>query len=75
MQFSIGINPRNPMTISTDVDSLGGLDALTPTDPAAATQEQVQSQGIRIFFPFIFFYFFHKIMLMYQSKLWRQHCS
>ena len=49
MQFSIGINPRNPMAISADVDSLGGLDALTPTDPAAATQEQVQSQGSRIF--------------------------
>jgi hypothetical protein len=45
MQFSIGTNPRNPMAISADVDSLGGLDALTPTDPAAATQEQVQSQG------------------------------
>ena len=69
MQFSIGINPRNPMAISADVDSLGGLDALTPTDPAVATQEQVQSQGSRIF------YLFHKIMLMYQSELWRQHCS
>ena len=55
MQFSIGINPRNPMAISADVDSLGGLDALTPTDPAAATQEQVQSQGSQIFFSFIFF--------------------
>ncbi|KAG2640026.1 hypothetical protein PVAP13_2KG064732 [Panicum virgatum] len=43
--FSIGINPRNPMAISVDVDSLGGLDALTPTDPAATTQEQVQSQA------------------------------
>ena len=56
MQFSIGINPRNPKAISADVDSLGGLDALTPTDPAAATQEQVQSQGIRIFF-LLFFLF------------------
>jgi len=47
MQFSIGINPRNPMANSIDVDSLGGSDAqLTPTDPIAATQEPlVQSQG------------------------------
>jgi len=58
MQFSIGINPRNPMAISADVDSLGGLDALTPTDPAAATQEQVQAQVSRIFFSFYFFLFF-----------------
>ena len=49
MQFSIGINPRNPMAISADVDSLGGLDALTPTDPAAATQEQVQCKVLEFF--------------------------